>query len=892
MAMLNKLRLRLRALFFKSRLEDELQAELQFHLEREIEENIARGMTPEDARYAALRGFGGVELVKEESRDVRGVRLLEELWQDLRYGARMLMKNCGFTLAAALCLGLGVGVNTAIFSMVNALLLRPLPVPQADQLVVLTQDERNSPIPYRNFVRIRKNNEVLSDLAAFEYVRFSFGNRDQSEFISGELVSGNYFDVLKLKPALGRTFLREEDRIPDAHPVVVLSHRFWQSRLSGAPDVIGRTIILNRHPFTVIGVAPQGFKGMVTPYLTSVWIPLMMSARVKHEIKRADDLRDFEPDSADELRSFGPVSPIGRLKPGVSLSQAQAAVETFNPRSDEPNEDNRFRLIRPEGIYIGNTGDMRRQVTKATTLMGAIAGIVLLIACSNLANLLLARASVRRKEIAIRMALGASRVRLIRLLMTESALLALAGGGIGLLVASLFNRLCIAFIPRMATFDPDLRLDAPVLGFTLLLSLVTSLLFGLAPALQISKLNFVPALKDEIGIGALHTRTINLRSALVIGQVAISLPLLICAGLFIRSLQKEQAIDLGFKTENRLVLWLSLKVVGYDQTNGVKFVQQLLDRVRAVPGVQSASIAQSISGFSGYDCYSQDSARPSAGIPVFDCSNNEVGSQFFHTMGIPVVRGREFTAQDGKRGNKVVVINESFARRYWPGEDPLGKQLRIGESSNPLSEIVGIVKDSVDIGSMREEPPPMLYTPFQDTESTYLIIHTSIDPNGMIQPLRREISLLDENLPMRIATMNELSSSHWWQRLGVTLLRILGGLGLLLTAVGIYGVTAYIVAQRTREFGVRMALGARGRDLMKLVIRQGMWLVLIGVFIGMAASLAVSRLLKSFLFGLSAADPMTFGIIPLLLAAVALLACYVPARRATKVDPMIALRSE
>jgi putative ABC transport system permease protein len=423
--------------------------------------------------------------------------------------------------------------------------------------------------------------------------------------------------------------------------------------------------------------------------------------------------------------------------------------------------------------------------------------------------------------------------------------------------------------------------------------MVTSVLFGLTPALQVSKLNFVPALKDEFGKGALHTRTINLRSALVIGQVAISLPLLICAGLFIRSLQKEQAIDLGFKTENRLVLWLSLKVVGYDQKNGLKFLQQLLDRVRAVPGVLSASVARDIpSSGSGSDCYSQDSARPSVDIPVFDCRHNEVGSQFFHTMGISVVRGREFTAQDGERGNKVVVINESLARRYWPVEDPLGKQLRIGESSNPLSEIVGIVKDSVDLGGKREEPPPMLYTPFQDIESMHLIIHASIDPNGMIQPLRRKISLLDENLPMRIATMNELISSPWWQRLGVTLLSILGGLGLLLTAVGIYGVTAYIVAQRTHEFGVRMALGARGRDVMKLVIRQGMWLVLIGVVIGMAASLAVSRVLKSFLFGLSAADPMTFGIIPLLLAAVALLACYVPARRATKVDPMIELRSE
>jgi len=814
--------------------------------------------------------------------------------QDLRYCARMLTKNYGFTLAAALCLGLGIGVNTSIFSVVHALLLRSFPVPQADQLVVLTQDERNLPINYRNFVRIRKNNKVLSDLAAFEYLRFSFGNRDQSEFISGELVSGNYFDALKLRPALGRTFLPEEDQIPDAHPVVVLSYRFWQSRLSGAPDVIGRTIILNRHRFTVIGVAPQGFKGMVTPYLTSVWIPLMMSARVKHEIKRADDLRDFEPDSADELRSFGRVSPIGRLKPGVSLSQAQAAIETFSPRSDEPDEDSRFRLIRPEGIYIGNTGDMRRQVTKATTLMGVIAGIVLLIACSNLANLLLARASVRRKEIAIRMALGASRVRLIRLLMTESVLLALAGGGIGLLVASLFNRLCIAFIPRMATFDPDLRLDAPVLGFTLLLSLVTSVLFGLAPALQVSKLNFVPALKEEIGIGALHTRTINLRNALVIGQVAISLPLLICAGLFIRSLQKEQAIDPGFKTENRLVLSLYLKLQGYDQKNGLKFVQQLLDRVRAVPGVQSASVARDIpSRGSASGCISQDSARPSVGIPVFECSNNNVGAQFFHALGIPVARGREFTAQDSEQGNKVVIINESFARLYWPGEDPLGRQLRIGDPSSPLSEIVGIVKDSVDFESMREEPPPMLYTPFQETESMRLVIRASIDPNGMIQPLRREISLLDENLPMRIMTMNELiSSSRWWQRLGVTLLSILGGLGLLLTAVGIYGVTAYIAAQRTREIGVRMALGAQAGDILKLIMRQGIKLTVIGTMLGLAVALAGMRLLASFLYGVSTTDPMIYAAASIYLIGIALLACFLPALRATKIDPMALLRRE
>ncbi|MBO0857102.1 MAG: ABC transporter permease [Chloracidobacterium sp.] len=807
--------------------------------------------------------------------------------QDLRYCARMLMKNYGFTLSAALCLGLGMGVNTSVFSVVYALLLRSLPVSQADQLVVITRGNRNLPFNYRDFVRIRENNEVLSDLAAFEYERFSFGNRDQSEFISGELVSGNYFDALKLKPALGRAFLPEEDQTPDAHPVVVLSYKFWQSRLSGDPNMIGRTIILNRHRFTVVGVAPHGFKGMVTPYPTSLWIPIMMSAQVKHEIKRSDDRADYLPG----IRS---VSAFGRLKPGVSLSQAQAAIQLFSHRSDDPNEDDRLRLIRPEGIYIGNTGDMRRQVTKATTLMGVIAGIVLLIACSNLANLLLARASVRRKEIAVRMALGASRGRLIRFMMTESALLALAGGAVGLFMASLFDRLCISFIPRMATIDPDLRLDAPVLGITLLLSLVTSALFGLVPALRASKPDFAPALKDEIGIGALHTGGINLRNALVTGQVAISVPLLICAGLFIRSLQKEQAIDLGFKTENRLVLWfLNLKIQGYDQTNGAKFVQRLLDRVRAVPGVEAAGVARDIPS-RGSGCDSRDSAMPSVDIPVFECSNNDVGAQFFHAMGIPVVRGREFTAQDSERGNNVVVINEAFARLYWPGEDPLGRQLRVGdEPSSPLREIVGIVKDSVDFESMKEEPPPMLYTPFQATESTSLVIHTSIDPNGMIQPLRREVSLLDENLPMRIATMNELiSNSHWEQRLGVTLLSILGGLGLLLTAVGIYGVTAYIVAQRTHEIGVRMALGAQAGDILKLIMRQGIKLTAIGTLIGLAVALAGMRLLASFLYGVNTTDPMIFAAASIYLIGVALFACLLPALRATKIDPMALLRRE
>jgi macrolide transport system ATP-binding/permease protein len=804
--------------------------------------------------------------------------------RDLRYCARMLMKNRGFTLAAVLCLGLGIGVNTAIFSIIDALLFRPLPVPQADQLVALRRDDKvgllSYLITYRIFSEIRENNEFLSGLAAYQYERISFGNRDRSEVIKGELVSSNYFDVLRLKPALGRTFLPEEDRIPGAHLAAVVSHNFWRSRLSGDPNVIGRTITLNGQRFTIIGIAPAGFKGIVAPFGCDIWIPLS--------------------------KTSGLICTIGRLKPGVSLEQAQAALQIFSPRPDndqslDPHENGSLKLVRTDGVIFPY---MRRLVTKAATLLGVIVGIVLMIACSNLANLLLARASVRRKEIAVRMALGASRLRLIRLLMTESVLLALIGASIGLLVASLFNRLLIALVPPLMRYDVDLRLDAPVLGFTLLLSLVTSALFGLAPALQASKPDLIPALKDENGKGVLHTRKINLRSALVIAQVAISLPLLICAGLFIRSLQKDLAIDLGFKPENRLVLVLSLEREGYNETTGRKFVRRLMERVVAIPGVRSASVASNIPmGFSGDEgCGPPDGGIRSVGIPVFDC-NEQVSPQFFQTMGIPIVRGREFSAQDSERGNNVVIINESLARHYWPGEDPLGKQLRVyglcgecddkGESFIPPREIIGIVKDTV-AGSVREEPRPLLYIPFQNSLWFHLIVHTSNDTNGVIKGLRREISSLNENLPVEnLMTMTELVSSRLWiQRLGASLLGIFGLLGLLLTAVGIYGVTAYNVAQQTREIGVRMALGAQAGDILRLIMKQVIKLMVIGTTIGLALAFAGTRLLTSFLYGVRVTDPISFAGLSVFMIGVTMIACYLPARRATKVDPMVSLRHE
>jgi predicted permease len=899
--------------------EIEIVEELALCFEAVYEDALANGLSEAEAEARAVKNYDWrlleCELIRAERPlaartlqpsleliERKGGMRMESFIQDLRFGARMLMKQPGFTLIAALTLALGIGANTAIFSLANALLLRSLPVPQPAELVTVSRgDGMGEPLSYPDFVALRERNEVLSGLAAAHFAEISFGNGSRSEMLRAELVSSDYFAVLRVAPALGRGFLPEEERGPGAHPVVVLSHGFWQSRFGGDPQIIGQTITLNRQRYTVIGVAPAGFNGMTEIFRTDLWLPLMMLAQARPMFQTSLSNRH------DQL-----FAAIGRLKPGVTLPQAQTALETINrqieiaepppaERRPDPNEDRSLKLAHPQGIGLPH---FRRRAQIAVTLLFVVVGVVLLIACANVANLLLARAAARRKEIAVRLALGASRFRLVRQLLTESALLGLLGAGAGVLLAFWINRALMALkppLPESWGFRLDLQLDATVLGFTLLLALAVSLIFGLAPALAASKPDVVPALKDETGAESRRGRfrRFNLRNALVVAQLAVSLLLLVVAGLFIRSLQQMQKVDPGFQTENRLALSFNLDQEGYDETKGREFTRQLLVRVRALPGVQTASLANYLPlGFMALSepvmvdgsAISLDARPPMAAA-------QRVGSDYFRTIGTPLVRGRDFSPQDSINAPAVAIINETLARRFFPNEDPIGKRLRVSnpESNPPPREIIGIVKDTV-IRSIGEEPLSVVYRPLTQQHSQWLtlVVHTAGNPKALLPAVRREAQALDENLPAQeIKTLDEIAAfSFWPMRMGAGLVGTFGLLGLLLASVGLYGVMSYAVAARTREIGVRMALGAERRDVLRLIVGQGLALALIGAGAGLLLAFAVTRVLQRFLFVIGATDPPTFAVIALLLTAVALLACWIPARRATKVDPLTALRHE
>jgi predicted permease len=828
-------------------------------------------------------------------------RLEDEMFQDLRYGARMLLKNPGFTLIAVITLGLGIGANTAIFSLTNALLLRSLPVPQPEQLVTVNRGEGVSlgPLSFPDFVALRARNEVLSGLAASYSAELSFGNGSRSEVVSGELVSSDYFDVLRLPPALGRGFLPEEERTLSAHPVAVLSHGFWQSRFNGDPNIINQTITLNRQQYTVVGVAPAGFNGVTEIFPTDLWLPVTMLPQVSPPLQASFSNR-FEQVFAA----------IGRLKSGVAVEQAQAALETINrqldlaeppPTSRRRNIDRSLKLEQPQGIGIPS---LRRRAQIAATLLFVVVSIVLLIACANVANLLLTRATARRKEIAVRLALGASRFRLVRQMLTESALLGLLGAGAGLLLAFWINRALMALkppLPGAVGFHLDLQLDASVLGFTLLLALLVSVLFGLVPALAASRPDVVRALKDETGTATQRGKRgrFNLRNALVVSQLAVSLVLLIAAGLFIRSLQQMQKIDPGFQTENRLALSFNLEPEGYNEARGREFARQLPERVRALPGVQAATMANYLP--LGFMLLTEEVTIDGRATPPdarnLNVAAQRIGLDYFRTLGTPLVRGRDFTPQDSANAPAVAIINETMARRFFPNEDPIGKRLRFGDpaaNAQPC-EIVGVVKDTLirlDDQTLRG----ITYRPLAQQHSgrMTLVVHTAGNPNAAFAAVRQAVQGLDENLPVQeIKTLDEfIAFTFWPMQMGARLVGAFGLLGLLLASVGLYGVMSYAVAARTREIGVRMALGAQTSDVLRLMVGEGMKLTLIGALLGLGGALALTRLVKTLLFGVSATDPLTFVVIAAVLIIVAVLACYLPARKATRVDPMIALRTE
>jgi predicted permease len=809
------------------------------------------------------------------------------LWQDLRYGLRMLRKTPGFTAIAILSLALGIGANTAIFSLVNTALLRPLPVENPEELVALGNAEANRLFPtfsYPNYRDLQERNQVLSGLMAYRFAPLSLSYDGINERLWGYVVTGNYFEVLGVKAAQGRLISTDDDRTPGGHPVAVLSYKSWQSRFGGDANITGKEILVNGRSYTIIGVAPQGFAGTEIIAAPEVWFPMAMQAQIEVG------------DSWLTKRGVENIFLQGRLKDGISAPQAQAALNSIAAELEreypEINEGKRVSVA-PIGLMGGTRQGL---VLGFVGLLMAGVGLVLLLACTNLANLLLARATERRREIGVRLALGASRFQLVRQLLTESMLLAVGGGALGILLAFWLVDMAVALKPPVdVPLSIDLHIDYRVLIFTALLTLVTGLLFGMLPALQATKTDLLAALKDETALGS-H-RGSRLKNGLLVFQVAVSVVLLIGGGLMLRSLQKAQTVDLGFDPQNAIELSFDLRLQGYDDAQGREFQKRLLERVRALPGVQEAGTANLVPvdlHFGRVPVFIEGQL-PERGANAPRAMSNRVSPGYFKAMSTRLLQGRDFTEMDNEAATRVVIVNETFARQFWQGENPIGKRFSIENPEAPKLQIIGVAQDGKYAG-LNEEAKPFIYRPVWQSYSgsTSLIVRGETEPQRLIAAVRGQLQQLDANLPISSAKtlVERLALPLLPARLAAVALGSFGLLALALAAIGIYGVMSYAVTRRTREIGIRMALGAQRGDVLKLVMRQGTRWTLIGITLGLLASLALTRLMKNLLFGVSATDPLTFIFISVLLAGVTLLACYVPARRATKVDPMVALRYE
>ncbi len=873
--------------------------ELAQYLDDYYEELLASGAAPAEAERQCRSELSGSELLARELRRVerqfvpepimlgtnRRTNMIADLWQDLRFGARMLLKQPGFTLIAVLTLALGIGANTAIFSVVHGVLLRPLSYPQPEQLIrVFERSQRQPKFPLApgNFQDYREQNSTLSGLALYMRVDLELSQDDKPERLVALRITAGFFELLGVQPLLGREFGRE-DELPDNNQVALLSHSLWQRRFNSDAQIVGQAVTLSGRPFTVVGVLPPGVQHVGGDYRSAphgesvdVWWPIGLQPQAR--------------------RGSNVCNGVGRLKPGVTRAQAEADLNVIASRLAQqfPNTNRGWSVV-TQPLHEEIVGRAR---TVLLVLFGAVF-FVLLIVCVNVANLLLARATVREREVAVRAAVGAGRWRIVRQLLTESLLLATVGGAAGILLAkwiiAVFGTLGAEQLPRLHAVN----LDGRILLFTLALTLLTGVLFGLVPALQAGRVNLNEVLKEGRSQGA-SGRQRRLRDALVMAEVALALVLLIGAGLLLRSFWKLQQINPGFTPERVLTASLTLPIARYSQRlpKVAAFQQQLLDRLAALPGVQSVGLTSDLP-WTGYDeimlfNIEGKTFPPNQGPTA---RYHYVSTDYFRTIGVPLIAGRFFSAEDRPGTPAVVLINRSMAERYWPGESAVGK--RFSFSSQPREQdwltVAGVVGDVKDFPYSPAAEPAFYWPMTQEpVRPMILAVRTAAEPSNLIEAVRGEVRALDKDLPLaEVQTLETIATAAVaGQRFTLWLVGLFALAALVLAAIGIYSVLSYLVAQRTQEIGVRMALGAQTRDVLKLIMKQGMLLTAAGIVIGLLASFALTRLMRGLLFGVSATDSLTFILVAALLAFVALLACWIPARRATKIDPMIALRGE
>ena len=892
--------LRILGLFGKERRDQELAEEIESHLQMHIEDNVRSGMTPEEARRQALLTFGGVESAKESYRDRRGVPVLETLWKDVRFGTRMLVKSPMLVAIVALTLGLGIGANTAIFGLVDAALLRPLPVRNPEQIMVLAPEQKGMNLQtyflsYPDFLDYRKQADTFSDLFA-TYSIFNFASLSadgKADHIVTSYVTGNYFSALGLQPATGRLFFPSEGETPGEEIIVVLGHAYWQKRFGGDPAVVGKHVLVDGNPATIVGVAPKGFGGVYSGAHMDAFLPINAVAGFELGVGRLVQNRE-----ARMLRVFG------RLKLGISVQQAQSAVNVVAARLAEqyPAAD--------KDITVHVVPEMRARpdpmVSNAVPLIVgsffALAALVLLLACLNVANVLIVRATVRQREMGIRAALGAGRSRLVLQMLTETILLALLGAVAGLVLREWAFRIINSTVRQISNTgtNTEAAFSWTIHVYTLGVALFAGILVGLWPALRATGADVNNVLREsgrsDTG-GSGHHR---IRNVLVVAQLAGSLVLLIVAGLFVRSLAQLEKSNLGFDPNSVLNVTVDPHGIGYEEARTKEFYRELETRVRAMPGVQSVALALSVpmsNPMDGRFVYVEGHPlAPGQQPPLVTC--NRVGPSYFAALRVPLMRGRGFSDSDGEKTPAVAVLNESMAARFWPNQDPVGKRFSVSGSAGPWVEVIGVAANGKYFALALAEPIPYFYLPFAQNFASQrtLQIRSTVAPESLVNAVQQEIHSLAPGLPVfDVGTMKQSmggASGFFVFRMGASLAGAMGLLGLVLAVVGVYGVVSYAAAQRTHEIGIRMALGAERKDILRLILRQGMALVIGGVLVGLAAAWALSHAMARMFIGVSPTDPLTYCCVTLLLVVVALWACYVPARRAMHVDPMVALRYE